>query len=161
MIDPYLDDKQTLKYIPIYDDTSTYPIACIFLSVGEDGVLNNNITQKLHMDNWHKVIQAYNLNEAKEEIEKFSIKYPVFNRKNDHQGWRIIDVDESVLSNKNIVLRGDSLFRDNFKFDIMDELSNPRKPFVYQKYSIFRKLFGKKDYIVNWGCRVIEYEIIK
>ena len=159
MIDPFLSKNQILKYIPIYDATSTYPIACIFLSVGEDGVFNNIITQKLHLEDWYKVINAYNLDEVKQEIDKFIIRYPVFNRNNGQQGWYIVNVDESTLKNKNILLKGDSLFRGSFNTYSMDEFLSPRRPFVYKKYSIIRKLFGNKDYIVNWGCRVVEYKV--
>lgn len=159
IVDPFAFDKQFLKYIPIYDRTSTQPIACIFLSVGEDGVLNNNITQKLHIDDWYKEINAYNLDEVKQEIEKFTIKYPVFNRNNGQEGWYMVNVDEPALQNKKILLKGDSLFRGSFNTNNMDEFSSPRRPFVYKKYSITRKVFGNKDYIVNWGCRVVEYEI--
>lgn len=159
MFDPFLSNNQILKYIPIYDRTSTYPVACIFLSVGEDGVFNNNITQKLYMDDWYKVIKAYNLDEVKQEIEKFTIKYPIFNRNIRKHGWYILNVDESTLRDKKILLKGDSLFRGNFDINAMDAFSNPRRPFIYKKYSILKKKIGGKDYIVNWGCRVIEYKI--
>lgn len=161
MVDPFLNKDQILKYIPIYDTTSTYPVACIFLSVGEDGFFNNNITQKLHIDDWYKVINAYNLDEVKNEIEKITIKYPVFIRSNGRKGWYSVNIDKSSLFNKEILLKGDSLFRGSFNTNSMDKFIIPRIPFVYKKYSITRKFFGKKDYIVNWGCRVVEYEIEK
>lgn len=159
MIDPFLSKNQILKYIPIYDPTTTYPVACIFLSVGEDGVFNNYTTQKLHIDDWYKVINAYNLDEVRQEIEKYTIRYPVFNRNNGQQGWYLVKVNESALKNKKILLKGDSLFRGSFNANSMNEFLSPKRPFVYKKYSIIRKFFGNKDYIVNWGCRVIEYQI--
>lgn len=159
MIDPYAKNGEIIRYIPIYDDCSTHVIACIFLSVGEDGVFNNNITEKLHVNNWNKMLQVYNTDEVKQEIEKIEIRYPLFNRKTGRQGWHSLNIDEATLQSENILLKGDSIFMETFNRKSMDKLVNPKRPFVYRKFSITRKLFGKKDYIVNWGCRVVEYEV--
>lgn len=162
MIDPFLINGETIKYYPLYADTTKNPVACIFLSVGEDGILNNVINSKLHLHNWHVKINAYNLEYVKNEIEKYEVKYPVFNRKNRTTHWHYFYVDSSVIENEMIVLKGDSLFRDTYDFSTINSLSYPQNTFIYPEYSIKNRCFGKKDYIVGWGgYRVIEYEIVK
>ena len=161
LIDIYLDKMQLLHYYPIYNDTTKMPVACILLSVGEDGVFNNVINSKLQLNNWHEKIKAYNIEQVKVEIEKITLNYPVFNRNNGRYGWYTFNIDESTLSNKKLLLKGDSLFTDTFKYEALDNLTNPRVPFLYPEFSMQRKLSGEKDYIVSWGCRVIDYEILK
>lgn len=161
MIDLYLSKMQTLHYFPIYIDTTKMPVACIFISVGEDGVLNSIGNTKLELHNWHEKISAYNIEIVKDEIQKIELRYPVFNRTNGQQGWYIFHVDESALANESLKLKGDSLFKDTFDPSWIDSISNPYTPFGYPEFSKQRQLNGTKDYIVNWGCRVIEYEIVK
>ncbi len=161
IIDPFSSEKQFLKYIPIYCKNYSKPIACIFVSVGEDGHFNNDFTQKLYIDNWHTKINAYNIDEVVNELLKFELRYPVFNITNGQKGWYIFHVDESALVNENIKLKGDSLFKETFDRSSINAISNPRTPFGYLEFSKQRQFNENKDYIVNWGCRVIEYEIIK
>jgi hypothetical protein len=161
LIDIYLDNMQMLHYYPIYNDTTKMPVACILLSVGEDGVFNNVINSKLQLNNWHEKIKAYNIEQVKVEIEKITIRYPVFNSSNGQQRWYIFNINESTLSNKNLLLKGDSLFINTSKYEALDNLTNPRVPFFYPEFSMQRKFSGEKDYIVSWGCKVIDYEILK
>lgn len=161
IIDPFASENQFLKYIPIYSHRSSKPIACLFLSVGEDGYFNNDFTQKLYIDNWHEKIRAYNIEFVKDEIQKIELRYPVFNRTNGQKGWYIFHVDESALANESLKLKGDSLFKDTFDPSAISSIANALKPFGYAEFSKQRQLNGTKDYIVNWGCRVIEYEIVR
>ena len=161
MIDPFLKEGEIIRYYPLYADTTLNPVACIFLSVGEDGALNNVINTKLQLHNWYESIKAYNIEEVKNEIKKIEIRYPVYNRRTGQKSRYIIHVDESELLNGYITLKGDRLFTDTFKYGSLCSYSNPEIPFIYPEFSKQRKLTGKKDYIVGWGCRVIEYEILK
>lgn len=161
IIDPFASENQFLKYVPIYSHSASKPVACLFLSVGEDGYFNNDFTQKLYIDNWHTKINAYNIDEVVTEMQKFKLRYPVINGTNGRQGWYIFHVDESALANESLKLKGDSLFKDTFDRSAINSISNHRKPFAYPEFSKQRQLNGTKDYIVNWGCRVIEYKIVK
>ncbi len=161
LIDPFLRNGQILHYYPLYADTTQNPIACIFISVGEDGIFNNEIKGKLLLKDWYKYIKAYNIEDIKVELNKVEVRYPIYDNKGNINRYYIKSAKNEDISNGTIFIKGDTLFKNDNKLQNIEDKFSSKRPFFYPEFSISRKLFGKKDYIVNWGCRVIEYEIIK
>ena len=155
-------DSLLLHYCPIYDRNSDLPVSFVVLSVGEDRVLNSNITEKLYIDNWEKQIKAYNRKQAIDDEKKITyVSYPVFSKQFQNFSYAVICFDNATFESKQVVLCRDTIFNNLLRYSMFDENDRTECPiFYYSQYSHYRAMFGNKDYIVARGREVIKYEIV-
>lgn len=115
------EDSGMLMYYPIYSRINGKRESFVLLSTGVDGKLDNMILDTLYMDNWWTQLKVYNIEE-------------VMGNAFYKQAWNIV----CVRTPERIEYLGNDLNSINMG------LFDPR-------FSIFRYLWGKKDYVVRYG----------
>jgi hypothetical protein len=159
-LDPFGKNGELLLYYPLYDRKTDSVKSYIFLSRGEDGIFNNNIKKKLYTDDWPNKIKSYNIDDILPEINETKLWYPVFLKNQKRFVHFSHNVDDKYLETGDILLRGDTLFDNHIIDSYTWDYPASSLSIFYPKFSRWRAMFGRKDYIVAYGRKITRYEIV-